>query len=89
MNTEPNLRVIGRRSTAGALTGKLNRHGRPIYADEFRGRVRMARQRYFFLGWCAGALTILIALWLIPYVEACGDLPPPDTTIEQISAPAL
>ncbi len=84
MNTEPNLRAVSKQPIT--LEGKFNRH---VYIDEFRQRVRDTRRRYFFLGWCAGALTILLALWLIPRVEACGDLPPPDTTIKQINAPAL
>ena len=85
MNTEPQLRVVGRRSMASALAAKFASHGRPIYADEFRQRLKDARRRHFFLGWCAGLLTALLMLLAIR-IEACGDLPAPDETIQQIRA---
>ena len=88
MNTEPQLRVVGRQSMAKAFARGFDMHGRPIYTNEFRQRLKDARQQYFFLGWCAGLLTALLML-LAVRVEACGDLPAPDETIEQIRVVAI
>jgi len=73
---------------AKAFVRRFDMHGRPIYPDEFRRRLKDARRRHFFLGWCAGLLTALLML-LAVRADACGDLPAPDETIEQIKAEVI
>lgn len=57
--------------------------------EVFKQAVRSERTMYFFLGWCAGVLTLIAALLFARTAGADCELPAPDPTIEQIKVPRI